>query len=131
MNDVDVLVRREDLDRILGLLQGNGWVIPPEQTVKYWKERYFHLYIRTDDAFAAMFELHWNLEKEFRHSIELEELWERSVTYQSEGESLKRLSNEDLILHLLVHLAHHYFSPRLIWVNDIQEMTTECQFVVM
>ncbi|MEE8184592.1 MAG: nucleotidyltransferase family protein, partial [Acidobacteriota bacterium] len=24
----------------------------------------------------------------------------------------------------LVHLAHHYFSPRLIWVNDIQEMTT-------
>ena len=124
LNDVDVLVKREDLDRILGLLQGNGWVIPPELSVNYWKERYFHLYIRTDDAISAMFELHWNLEKKFRHSIELEELWERSVKYQSEGESLNRLSNEDLILHLLVHLAHHYFSPRLIWVNDIQEMTT-------
>ncbi|MEE8183813.1 MAG: nucleotidyltransferase family protein [Acidobacteriota bacterium] len=120
LGDVDLLIRKRNLDRVLGLMRAAGWRLPPRESVDFWRKNFYHVQIRTPDAFSAIFEIHWDLEKEYRHDIQLEELWERSVIFQLEGEPFRRLSNEDLMLHLLVHLAHHFFHPRLIWVYDIR-----------
>ena len=120
LGDVDLLIRKRDLDRVLGLLRAEGWHLPPQDRIDFWRKNFYHVQIRTPDAFSAIFEIHWDLEKEYRHDIQLEELWERSVIFQLEGEPFRRLSNEDLMLHLLIHLAHHFFRPKLIWVYDIR-----------
>lgn len=122
LGDIDVLVRKEDVDRILEILRRDGWNVPSEAEVRFWRRTFYHLYVQTRDTFAAAFEIHWDLEKEARHAIQVEELWERSVVFQLEGDTLRRLSNEDLMLHLLLHLAHHYYNPRLIWVCDIRRL---------
>lgn len=127
MTDVDVLIRKQDLRETLDLLANDGWQVPHEEEIKYFHEHFYHLDIRTNDDFATLFEIHWNLEKELCHSIEIAGLWERAIDADHDGDSIRRLSNEDLILHLLIHLAyHHYFSPRLIWVHDIKEMIGRC-----
>ena len=127
MTDVDVLINKQDLRQTLDLLSNDGWQVPPEEEIKYFHEHFYHLDIRTNDDFATLFEIHWNLEKELCHSIEIAGLWARSIEAHHDGEPFRRLSNEDLILHLLIHLPyHHYFSPRLIWVHDIREMIGRC-----
>jgi hypothetical protein len=122
LGDIDILVRKTDLDRVLDLLAREEWAIPNEKQVRFWKRHFYHLFVTSRDSFSAVLEIHWDLEKEHRHSIQLEELWERSVIFHLEGESFRRLSNEDLIIHLMIHLAHHYYNPRLIWVWDIRSL---------
>ena len=122
LGDIDLLIRGRDLDRILELLGRDGWEIPSDDQQAFWRRNFYHLFVESRDAFGAVFELHWDLEKEFRHAIRLEELWERSVVFHLEGEAYRRLANEDLMIHLMTHLAHHYFRPRLIWAHDIQRL---------
>jgi Uncharacterised nucleotidyltransferase len=44
------------------------------------------------------------------------------VTFELEGEKFLRLCDDHLLLHLAIHLAHHYQDPSLHWVEDLRRI---------
>lgn len=120
MVDVDVLIRRRDWPRVRETLEAAGYRLPDQKAIEYWLANYFNMAVTTRDSPPSYFDLHWSLGQEVRYRVDEEGLWSRAVPYQVEGRQLLRLSNEDLLLNLVLHLGYHYFDARLLWLWDIQ-----------
>jgi len=119
MVDVDILIRRGDWPRARVALLEHRYKLPSEREEAYWLANYFNFSVGSPDPRPASFDVHWSLGQEIRFRVDEEGLWTRSATIVSEGRTLRRLGNEDLLLGLILHLAYHYFDARLLWLHDI------------
>lgn len=120
MVDVDVLIRREQWPAVKEALSRASFHLPKPEDERYWLANYFNLAVSSPDPRPASFDIHWALNQEVRYRVDEAGLWERAVPLVWEGKRYLRLGNEDLLLSLLLHLAHHYFDARLIWLYDIR-----------
>lgn len=128
LDDVDLLVRREELIPALEAFDQAGWVMPPEpQRTRYIRSSH-HLPFRSPGRLPVDFELHWNLAQEQRFSIDPAGLIDRAKPLEVEGRTLLRLDDADLVAHLLVHHLSHYFDRRLKWLVDLQFVTSQPGF---
>jgi len=113
MSDIDVLVRRRDVERVGRLFEKRGW-------------RYLgvfsgsHATFHTDERVPRFIELHWDLINRDNpvHSAlfgaSIEKIWERSVKMCA----MSLLSAEDLLSYLVAHAVKEYFhKPK--WLADI------------
>ncbi len=119
MVDVDVLIRLSDWPRVKEALTADGYRIPGEQEAAYWLGNYFNMTLASPGKPISSFDLHWSLGQPVRYEVDDAGLWERAVPYAVEGRSLLRLSDEDFLLALILHLGYHYFDARLLWLHDI------------
>jgi len=120
MVDVDVLIRLSDWPRVKEALTAAGYRIPGKQEADYWLANYFNITLAAPGKPPSSFDLHWSLGQPIRYDVDDAGLWERAVPYAVEGRSLLRLSDEDFLLALILHLGYHYFDARLLWLHDIQ-----------
>ena len=122
MNDIDVLARSADLERVAKILAGMGYSplrpVCAEVSIKTSQDL-----PRMIKEKHAPFEIHWNLTLPGKsHSMDPGELWERAVGVNFCGCEALALSNEDLLLHLCVHASyHHQFAFGLQPYCDIAE----------
>lgn len=120
-SDLDLLIRRESLDRADHLLLGLG----------YHRLADAHSF-QFDLAFdrATLYEapsgihvdLHWGLVSDPRYSWDEREgltVWDRAVQVRVAGEDALGLCPEDLLLYLAVHLAVHHALVGLLWYYDL------------
>ena len=120
-SDLDLLIRRETLDRVDNLLLGLG----------YRRLADAHSF-QFDLAFdrATLYEapsgihvdLHWGLVSDPRYSWDEREgltVWDRAVRVRVAGENALGLCPEDLLLYLAVHLAVHHALAGLLWYYDL------------
>src|SRR3989454_2276525 len=103
--DLDILVRRADVERAKRLLLSHGY--RPELFVEAAHEAAllacgYHYPLRRDDGLAV--ELHWSLApREFPYPLDAEEVWTRLRPVRLGGRTLYTLGSEDLLLFLCAH----------------------------
>ena len=109
MNDIDILVKKQDLAKSLQIMQ----------TLGYQHTGYFSLLDHNTDtkhvppmqkAGGHLLEVHWTLLEEYEpFTIDVEALWARMVPAKIAGVEALALGVEDLILHLCLHLTYQHF----------------------
>lgn len=128
-SDLDVLIKKEDLFRAHAALTAAGYRPldgTPEQALQnppgYLASLEYH---KADTAFAYL-HLHWHLintsvpAEAFIGKINMERIWDRSVTAGVAGAEVRLLSPEHLVIYLCEHALRvgHSFD-RLILICDI------------
>jgi putative nucleotidyltransferase-like protein len=116
LTDIDLLVRRGDVPRLVRRLSGAGF------ETRDGLEEFRRFEIAAAGRNGCHFEFHWWLGLPYRDRIGQEDIWRRSAPAVLEGVSCRRLSTEDAILYHAAHQADHYFGPTLKWAIDLREM---------
>ncbi len=109
MNDFDILIRKEDWDKIqdiyleLGFLPlGNGWSGEKEKPASY--SHVGMSYISPD--FSCIVGSQWGLKSPTTtYTINAEDLWKNTINFDFYGLAVKALSPEYNLLHLVLHLG--------------------------
>jgi hypothetical protein len=123
--DLDLFVRRRDVLQIKSAVRELGYTL--RVPIREEAEQAYLLsgYECSFDSAAGqnVLELQWALQPRFYAvDYDMEGLFERAVTIEFAGHSLKTPSAEDLLLVLSVHGAKHVWG-RLIWLCDIAQIS--------
>lgn len=119
--DLDIMVRKEDVDRGIESLLNDGYQISKELT-----DEQRALLLRTQHNLQfrrhngqLIVELHWEVASHhFADSVQAEELWRGLSNIELSGTKLKTMSVNDLLFSLTVHGSRHCWE-RLLWLCDI------------
>lgn len=121
--DLDVLVKRCDLDKTLSRLQSLGFApqfpLKPTQH-KIYCDHYTEICMwRGEPAFIL--DLHWELvEPGYTFSIDPETGWKSRTRVKIDGQEIFTLNDDDWLLFACLHASKHAWS-RISWLVDIAE----------
>ena len=103
MSDADILVHKDDVEKVKNLLIDMGYIYLEDHKASHHIALVQHKY--------PVVELHWNLFKRDGFSNELEHyerfIWNRAININVGAAEVLSLSYEDLALHLCMHMAAH------------------------
>jgi hypothetical protein len=119
--DVDLLIRRDTLDRCEALLASCGWHRAPERDSEL-AEPQRHYVTRGPGAALYHLDLHWKIASPrlFADTLGFDELQSRAVCVPHLGRHAKTLGRVDaLFLACLHRVAHHADAIELLWLWDI------------
>jgi len=119
LDDVDLLVSRDQRDLAIATLERAGFTGPSEAERTHWFRSSFELPLTSPGPVGVVFEIHWSLGQAGRYRIDTEALLARAVPLAIGGRAILRLDEHDAVAHLLVHHVQHYFDRRLKWVVEI------------
>ena len=129
--DVDVLIRRDVLDRTEEVLAACGWVRPPERDAEL-AETQRHYVARGPGATLYHLDLHWKIASPrlFADALTFDELESRAVDIGRLGRFARTPGLVDALFIACVHrVAHHADAIELLWLWDIhllmERLTTE------
>ena len=109
MNDIDLLVKKQNLPKCLEMMQDLGYKISTYFDVADENIDTKHV-PPMEKPGGTLVELHWTLlEEDEPFTIDIEELWKRMVPARIANVDALTLSIEDLILHLCLHLTYQHF----------------------
>ena len=126
MQDVDLLVRKSDLEAVHSILTRAGFATweytrtIDRDDLSEW--RYQHRTTR------SLFEIHWNILSEglpFR--VDLDELWRASVPARLAGVETQVFMPADQVIHLCAHAATHLYNMGLRVLTDIDFIARRLQ----
>lgn len=114
--DVDLLLRRPDLEKAEEILIGRGFRLDESSRSRQAAlETHFHLGYERD---GAAVELHWSIDRSTPAGC-LETFWDRSETIERDGRSWRILAPEHRLLFGCLHLSRHAFYYGLRWLADL------------
>jgi len=119
LDDVDLLVSREQRDLAIGTLERAGFTGPDEPERTHWLRSSFEMPLTSPGPVGVAFEIHWSLGQAMRYRIDPAALFARARPLDIGGRSILRLDEHDAVAHLLLHHVQHYFDRRLKWVLEI------------
>jgi hypothetical protein len=115
--DVDVLLRRPDLERAERLLRDMGFRLDESYLDREGLlDRHFHFgYERR----GAVIEMHWDLDTSSPDGF-LDRFWERSRAVERDGRTFRVPAPEHQLLFGCLHLSRHCFRGGLRWLADLK-----------
>ena len=128
MTDLDLLIRQDDWPRVAAALRTRGYKMPTGEQERYYSQAWYHQLVETPAFPSCAVEFHWNIESTERSRVDPVDLANRSVAFELDDTSYRRLCDDDLLLHLAVHLAHHFDRPSLHWVEDLRRLLLNSTF---
>ena len=107
MQDVDILVRREDAERVAANLERMGYTVDPDEREWYWNHHY-HWHFEPPTLKHPRIEMHWHV-KQPGHPLQfpLDWIWDESRPAQLAGQEIRVMSAEIALLYLAWHSLHH------------------------
>jgi hypothetical protein len=122
MEDIDFLTK-EDTAKLVKILKKNKF-----HEVEAAERLHHRSFIKVTNGYKIRIEVHHNfLHFKNPFSIDIEDFWLRSQELSIGHVKAKGLSNEDLILHLCLHLAcQHSFYRGLRDLYDLSEIISHC-----
>jgi hypothetical protein len=123
-DDLDLLVDRQNVLRVKGLLMAEGYRPRPELTEaeERWLLDSQHAYFLVRDGGPVFVELHWTISPRYvSPSLGPERLWDRVERVTVAGIAVPTLAPEVLLPSLCEHGAKHAWE-RLGWICDIAEL---------
>jgi hypothetical protein len=107
MGDVDLLVQKNDLEKIRKQLTALGYT-----SRQYWLEAEHdlsHSLPPFSKPNAADLDVHWDFENpDSLFKIDIDGLWQRAVPARVAYADVLSLSPEDFLLHLCMHTSYHH-----------------------
>ncbi len=120
--DIDILVRRDDVDACLKLLaeQGIDEFWPNLLKDEYFTRHHLHQQRSTADL-NIWFEIHWALDHPYTLlTVDYENIFQRARPAQLLGAPIQEMAAPDLLLSLAIHLVKHaVYLPSLIGRDDL------------
>lgn len=123
-DDLDILIRREDLKKTKEILTAQGYqpeqmVNPVQESVAIRSRHHFQFF---NPGSGCTVEVHWEISPRFySFNLDLGEVWNRVQPVTLSGRDLACLSPEDTLLVLCEHGTRHYWK-RLLWIADIARL---------
>ena len=120
--DLDILVRRSDVDACLKLLADQGidefW--PNLLKDEYFTRHHLHQQRSTQDL-NIWFEIHWALDHPYTlQTVDYESIFERARPARLLEASIQEMAVPDLLLSLAIHLVKHaVYLPSLVDREDL------------
>lgn len=108
MNDLDLLVRKEQLTQAVHIMEGLGYRPRRQFWIEYESQVSHELppFFKADDPAADEVELDWTLfTPDLAFKVDLDGLWQRACPVSIKTVNTLTLSVEDLLLHLCLHAA--------------------------
>lgn len=112
--DLDVLVRRADIERAVTALAAVGY--RPDSEVALSLPGNNEMLLRCEGR--ADVDLHWALSPPYFFPFDLEGAFGRSQTVRLIGQDFRTLGNEDLFVGLVIHHSRHCWDNEG-WIRDI------------
>jgi hypothetical protein len=121
--DIDLLIRRSEVDAACSALERIGGRLPSRETAAVQFASSYDLPVMMPSASgkAGLLELHWDLAPRGLFSLDLDAWRARSGEFQVEGLTALRFSPEDMLLHLALHMRKHRYVG-LRWLCDVAEL---------
>jgi hypothetical protein len=120
--DIDILVRRRDVDACLKLLaeQGIDEFWPNLLKDEYFTRHHLHQQRSTADL-NIWFEIHWALDHPYTLlTVDYESIFERAEPSHLLGAPIQEMAVPDLLLSLAIHLVKHaVYLPSLVDQEDL------------
>ncbi|MBU1006596.1 MAG: nucleotidyltransferase family protein [Candidatus Omnitrophica bacterium] len=119
MCDIDILVRKDDLERSKDILLNSGYNIQKgSYSEDYYRNHYHHI------AFYGkhFLELHWSLSVPRPNVLHLPELWDKVRHLNAGKDAVTLLSPEDTIFSLALHLRRFNEPFSLRYIQDIYKI---------
>ena len=124
--DLDILIHSNDLSRVYQILTGQGFLTEqgyilndPDQTSI---DRILYNIYEKDLSFSFQdnfLELHWKIiERLYTVPLDMDQIWERSLPIFINGQKIKTLSPEDMVIVLCFH-GHKHAWQNLKWLADL------------
>jgi hypothetical protein len=108
MNDIDVIVPTDALERTAEILTGMGYRPAQPFSMDIILKTGMHL-PKLIQKNTTIFEIHWNITSPGKpYSIEPHGLWQRAVPVEIAGRKVLILSPEDMLLHLCLHTSYQH-----------------------
>jgi hypothetical protein len=118
MDDLDLLVHREDLSAIKDIFQHLGYT--PHEHRPGFLETFSYSLEFVHPHHGLLVEPHWTLAyPPFIDTAAMKPVWVRTRRGQWAGTNSWTLSNEDLLLHLCLHLHHKGQQAPLLWLYEL------------
>lgn len=120
-SDLDLLIRREALVTVDGLLQALGYRRLADAHSWSFDVAYDRATVYEGPA-GVHVDLHWSLLSDPRYAWNEAEgfrVWDRAIKVQVAGETALGLCPEDLLLYLAVHLGVHHGLAGVLWYWDL------------
>lgn len=124
--DLDILIKKENIHKILSLLQKRGYT--PEIVLENSTLETFYNCVNVIGLHkgAVRVEIHWELlSKNYAIEWDEEKLWRDTESVEINRRPIKMLSFENHLLYLCTHGSKHLFE-RLEWICDIDRLV-RCQ----
>lgn len=118
--DVDLLVKRQNMERAAALLWERGFETPeheknPEHIPAQLGLNFYH-------PDGLIVEMHWALvQRWLGYRYDPQEIWQRMRKQPFCGQSILALPASDMLLYLCAHGVKHHWS-NLFWIVDIAEV---------
>ena len=120
--DIDILVRRKDVDDCLRLLaeQGIDEFWPNLLKDEYFTRHHLHQQRSTQDL-NIWFEIHWALDHPYTLlTVDYDSIFDRAKPAQLLGAPIQEMAAPDLLLSLAIHLVKHaVYLPSLVDRQDL------------
>ena len=126
LSDIDLLTKRECLEKAKKILENSGYVSIP--TTFHSRDRHFHaIHCKEIKSFKIVTELHWDIDfNDSPYSIRINDFWDRAAVFNAQGYTYYNLSVEDTIIlncfHLLRDQQEHAHIISLKNLCDISEL---------
>ena len=117
--DIDLLIRKEDCEKIDNLLKSNGYLLTPPKERIFWEQEYCH----PQRGISIDIHEHFFTVQEYQKitRIDMNEVWKDAVTIEFEGVEVLTLSLEDTLWTLSLHFAIHHIFCELILLFEISK----------
>lgn len=123
MQDLDLLVRREQLSDIAQVLVSMGYQEIDRRPGFARTFSYTLEFVRASCGGLLLVEPHWTIAyPPFSDRIAMDLVWKRAVNRKVVGMETRLLSPEDLVLHLCVHLIHRRESAPFLWYYELDRL---------
>jgi len=125
MVDVDLLVRREQAQKLVAALSARDYQVVSREPRAGTRMEFGNQVALAHPGKAeyGCVALHWSLLDFplYQRQLRMQDFWERAVVLRNEipGIDARVLGAEDLLVYLCGHLALHHQWSRLIWLCDI------------
>ena len=119
MCDIDILVKKEDIDKSKNILLRLGYKI---QCGRFSENYYLNDYHHLPFYGKYIVELHWYLSPPRPNNIALPELWKKIRLIKYREDEITLLSPEDTLLSLALHLRRFNDPFSLKYIKDICEI---------
>lgn len=127
IGDLDLLVHKEDLSGVRTVLRGlgfremdrrSGFAQAFSYTLEFFRDRHGWIII----------EPHWTITyPPFVDRVDMDRVWQRCVRGRVVGVETWLLGQEELLLHLCLHLAHGDGNAPLLWSYDLDRLLRQGQ----
>jgi len=122
MSDLDLMVRPEDLDRVLQLMENAGCLCgEPLVREDFFPRFHYERELKAGTIYPVMIDLHIRPLRplRFARTVPGDAFWSRARAVPIGRASVLAPSPEDMLIHLAAHSAIHANS-RMIWLVDIR-----------